>query len=81
METITGLQVTNSAGLTPMTYVNIGGTWINAEYVTSVAIGIAHYRNESSHWLVIELADGSELRLLHHWGFDAFKALEKLQEA
>lgn len=59
----------------------IGSRIINPAHVIQARIISDFYVNGSRHQLEVTMADGSTLREEHGFGFDAFAALDILNEA
>lgn len=61
--------------------IEIEGKWVNPARVVTAEVETRCYMNGSAAWLVVKLDDGSVIRREHGWGFDAWKALDKIREA
>lgn len=61
--------------------INIAGKVVNPAFIATAEIDSRHYMNGSAHWLVVRMADGSEVRQEHGWGFDAFETLKQIERA
>lgn len=61
--------------------IDIAGHSINPAFIVSAEVQTSHYMNGSSHWLVVRLAGGREIRKEHGYGFNAFADLERIREA
>jgi len=59
----------------------VAGSYINPAFVASAKIETRDYMNGSAHWLVVRMADGSEIRKEHGYGFNAFAELDRIREA
>lgn len=60
--------------------INIDGMLINPSFVVSAEVETRHYMNGSASWLIVRMADGSQIRREHGFGFDAFKVRYALAE-
>lgn len=59
--------------------IDVGGTLINPAHIVSAEVETRHYMNGSTSKLVVKLDDGQTIERGHGWGFDAFKALDKIK--
>ena len=59
----------------------IAGKYVNPAFIASARIETRNYMNGSAHWLVVRMADGSEIREEHGYGFNAFEELKRITEA
>jgi hypothetical protein len=59
----------------------IAGKLVNPAFIASAGIETRDYMNGSAHWLVVRMADGSEIRKEHGYGFNAFEELKRIDEA
>lgn len=60
--------------------VRIAGSLVNPAFIVSAKIESRDYMNGSAHWLVVRMADGSEIRKEHGYGFNAFEELKRIDE-
>lgn len=58
----------------------IAGKYVNPAFIASACIESRDYVNGSAHWLVVRMADGSEIRKEHGYGFNAFEELKRITE-
>ena len=58
--------------------IEIAGKLVNPARIMMAEVETRHYMNGSASWLVVKLDDGSEIRHEHGYGFDAWKALDKI---
>lgn len=61
--------------------IDVDGKALNPAFIVSAEIETRHYLDGSASWLVVQMADGSEIRREHGWGFDAFKTNEAIRSA
>jgi hypothetical protein len=54
---------------------------INPARVTQAQVETRHYVNGSASYLIVRLDDGSVIQEEHGYGFDAWDALKKIEEA
>lgn len=61
--------------------IKIVDKWVNPANIVSAEVETRCYVNGTVSWLVVKLADGSVIRHEHGYGFDAWKALDKITSA
>jgi hypothetical protein len=60
--------------------IRIAGSLVNPAFIASAKIETRDYMNGSTHWLVVRMADGSEIRKEHGYGFNAFAELSRIDD-
>ena len=61
--------------------IRIADRYVNPAFIVSAEIESRHYMNGSASWLVVRMADGSEIRKEHGFGFNAFEELKRIEGA
>jgi hypothetical protein len=61
--------------------ITVANKLINPAFIASAEIETRDYMNGSTHWLVVRLAGGQEIRKEHGYGFNAFAELDHIREA
>jgi len=60
--------------------INIAGTLVNPDHISSAEVVTRDYMNGSTHTLVVRLLGGKEIRKEHGYGFNGFAELDHILE-